>query len=54
MKVAKKVAWSVFAALSTPEAVRAEKYLAVVVLARLAITVPAGAFIFERLVELLK
>lgn len=47
----KKILRGVFAALSTPEAVKAEKSLLVIVLVRLAILVPSGAYIFERAAE---
>lgn len=44
----KKILLGVLAALTTPEAIRAEKSLAVIVLTRLAILVPAaGAVIYE-------
>lgn len=49
----KKVLASLAAALSTPEAVKAEKSIAVVVLARLAITVPAYAVVIDWLVKAL-
>lgn len=51
MQKLKRVALGLLAALTTPEAVKAEKSLAVIVLARLAILVPASAFIVDRLVE---
>ena len=43
MKVLKKIGASLLAALTTPEAIKAEKSLAVIALTRLAILVPAGA-----------
>lgn len=49
----KKVGASLLAALSTPEAVKAEKYLAVVALTRAAILIPAAAFLIDALVKYL-
>ena len=54
MRVLKKIARGVFAALSTPEAVKHEKSLLTIVLVRLAILVPSGAVVIDKLVELLK
>lgn len=51
MRKLKRIAFGLLAALSTPEAVKAEKSLAVIVLARLAILVPSSAFIVDKLVE---
>lgn len=53
MSVLKKVLAGLAAALTTPEAVKAEKSLLVMVLARLAILVPAAAFIVDELVKAL-
>lgn len=47
----KKVARSIFAALSTPEAVKAEKSILVIALVRLAILVPAAAQIIDIVVK---
>jgi len=49
----KKILWSLLAALSTPEAIKAEKSLAVIVLARAAILVPSAAFLINALVKYL-
>lgn len=49
----KKVGASVLAALTTPEAIKAEKYLAVVALVRLAILVPGAAALVGVLVKAL-
>ena len=48
-----KFARSLFAALSTPEAIKAEKSLAVIVLVRLAILVPSAAIIVDVIVKAL-
>ena len=53
MKTLKKIALGVAAALSTPEAVKAEKSLAVIVLLRVAILVPSAAFVIDKVVQLL-
>jgi hypothetical protein len=53
MKLAKKLALGVVAALSTPEAVKAEKSLVVIVLVRVAILVPAAAFLIDAVVKAL-
>lgn len=47
----KKILRGVLAALSTPEAVAAEKSLAALVLTRVAILVPSAAFIIDRVVQ---
>lgn len=49
----RKILWGVLAALSTPEAVRAEKSLATIVLTRVAILVPSAALIIEQIVKAL-
>lgn len=49
----KKFLWSVLAAFTTPEAVKAEKSLAVVVLTRAAVLVPSAAFVIEAAVKAL-
>ena len=49
----KKILWSLAAALTTPEAVKAEKSLAVIVLTRAAVLVPSAAFIIEQVVKAL-
>lgn len=49
----KKLAASIAAGLSTPDAVKAEKYLAVVALTRAAILVPAAGFLIDALVKYL-
>lgn len=50
----KKILWGLAAALTTPEAVRAEKSLAVVVLMRAAILVPSAAFLIDALVQVIR
>lgn len=50
----KKILRGIFAALSTPEAVKAEKSLLAIVLVRLAILVPSAAFLLEKLAEALQ
>ncbi len=52
-KILQKVAASVAAGLTTPGAIKAEKYLAVVVLTRLALTLPAAAVLIDVLVKAL-
>lgn len=52
-KKLKRIALGVLAALTTPEAIKAEKYLAVIVLTRLAILLPSAAFVLDRLIEAL-
>lgn len=52
-KFLKKLGASLAAAFSTPEAVKAEKYLAVVALARAAVLVPGAAFLIAALVKYL-
>lgn len=49
----KKILFGVLAALTTPEAIKAEKSLAVIVLTRAAIMVPAAAFLVDQLVKAL-
>lgn len=49
----KKVLWGIAAAFSTPEAVKAEKHLAVTVLTRLAITVPGAAALIDIAIRVL-
>ena len=52
MKAAlKRVALGVLAAFTTPEAIKAEKSLATIVLTRLAILVPAAAFAIDLLIR---
>lgn len=51
MRNIKRIVLGLLAALTTPEAVKAEKSLAVIVLARLAILLPSSAFIVDKLVE---
>lgn len=53
MKLAKKVGASLLAALTTPEAVKAEKSIAVIALARLALLLPGAAFLIDALVKYL-
>jgi hypothetical protein len=49
----KKILWGVAAALTTPEAIKAEKSLATIVLTRAAILVPAAAGVIAVVVKLL-
>jgi hypothetical protein len=49
----KKFFFSLLAALSTPEAIKAEKSLLVIVLVRFAILVPSAAFLIDKFVEAL-
>lgn len=49
----KKILWSILAAFTTPEAIKTEKNLAVVVLTRLAILIPAAAAGITLVVKLL-
>lgn len=49
----KKVLWGIAAALTTPEAIKAEKSLLTVVLVRAAILVPSAAVVIGVLVKLL-
>jgi hypothetical protein len=49
----KKIAWSVAAAFTTPEAIKAEKSLAVIGLTRLAVLVPTAAVLIDLLVKAL-
>lgn len=53
MKLLKKIGASILAALSTPEAISAEKSLAVIVIVRLAILVPSAAFLLDALAKFL-
>ena len=53
MEKVKKILAGVAAALTTPEAIKAEKSLAVIALTRFAILVPAAAFIVDKVVALL-
>lgn len=53
MKTLKMVLAGILAALTTPEAIKAEKSLAVIALTRFAILVPAAAFLVDKLVMLL-
>ena len=53
MILLKKVLYGVIAALSTPEAVKAEKSLAVIAIVRLAILVPSAAFLLDALAKAL-
>lgn len=46
-----KVLWGVLAAFTTPEAVKAEKSLAAVVLTRLAVLLPSAGFAIDLLVK---
>jgi hypothetical protein len=50
---AKRILWGLAAALTTPEAVKAEKSLATIALTRLAILVPAAAFVITAVVKAL-
>jgi hypothetical protein len=52
-KSLKKLGASIAAAFSTPEAIKAEKYLAVVALTRLAILLPSAAGVVLVIVKLL-
>ena len=49
----KKFLASLFAAFTTPEAIKAEKSLLVIGLTRAAVLVPAAAFIIDALVKYL-
>ncbi len=49
----KKFLWSIAAALTTPEAVKAEKSLLVIVLARAAILVPSAALVINTIVKII-
>jgi len=53
MKVLKKVGVSIAAAFTTPEAVKAEKSLAVVALLRAAVLIPSAAVIIDIVVKAL-
>lgn len=50
----KKVLWGIAAALTTPEAIRHEKSLAVIVLTRASILVPSAAFVIDLVIQALK
>lgn len=52
-KFLQKIGASVVAAFSTPEAVKAEKYLLVVGLTRAAILIPSASFLIVALVKYL-
>lgn len=47
----KKILWGLAAALTTPEAVKAEKSLATIVLTRAAILVPSAALIIDIVIK---
>ena len=49
----KKFLWSIAAALTTPEAVKAEKSLLVIVLTRAAILVPSAALVIDVIVKII-
>lgn len=49
----KKIGWGIVAALSTPEAVKAEKSLAAIVVTRVAVLVPAAGFLADALLKAL-
>jgi len=49
----KKILWGIAAAFTTPEAVKAEKSLAVIVLTRAAVLVPTAAFLIDLVVKAL-
>ena len=49
----KKILWSLAAALTTPEAVKAEKSLAVIILTRAAILVPAAGVLIDLAIKAL-
>ena len=49
----KKFLWSIAAALTTPEAVKAEKSLLVIVLTRAAILVPSAALVINVIVKII-
>lgn len=49
----KAVGWALLAAVTTPQAIKAEKNLAVIVLARFAILMPSAAWVCARLIDLL-
>lgn len=52
-KKLKAVGWALLAALTTPEAIKAEKSLAVIVLTRFAILMPSAAVVCAKLIDLL-
>lgn len=49
----KKIFWGIAAALTTPEAIKAEKSIAVIVLTRAAILIPSAAGIIVVVVKAL-
>lgn len=49
----KKILWGIAAALTTPDAIKAEKSLAVVVLVRAAVLVPSAAGVIALAVHVL-
>lgn len=53
MSKTKRVLLGIAAALTTPEAIKHEKSLAVIVLTRAAILVPSGAFLVDKLIHAL-
>lgn len=53
MAKVKKFLWSLVAAFTSPQAVKAEKSLLVVALTRAAVLVPSAAFVLNELVKLL-
>ncbi len=53
MKKLKRVLWGVLAALTTPEAIKAEKSLATLVLTRAAILIPSAAGVIYVIVRAL-
>lgn len=54
MPKVKKVLWGIVAALTTPEAIRHEKSLVVIVLTRASILVPAAAWVIDLAIQALK
>ena len=52
-KKLKRIGWALLAALTTPEAVKAEKNLAVIVLTRLALLGGLTAYVCERVIDAL-
>lgn len=49
----KKILWGIAAALTTPEAVKAEKSLAAIVVTRAAVLVPSAGFVAVFVLKLL-
>lgn len=49
----KKILYGILAALTTPEAIKAEKSLAVIVLTRAAILIPSAAVLIDLLLRYL-